>query len=71
MEEHVAEALQQRLVSRSTSPASVGFFFIEKKDGGLHPCIDYRRLNAITVRYPHPLPLVPLAIEQLRGAMLN
>ncbi|KAK3571632.1 hypothetical protein QTP86_015370 [Hemibagrus guttatus] len=38
------------------------------RGGGLRPCIDYRGLNAITVRYPYPLPLVPAALEQLRGA---
>ncbi|KAK3517060.1 hypothetical protein QTP86_004225 [Hemibagrus guttatus] len=32
------------------------------------PCIDYRGLNTITVRYPYPLPLVPAALEQLSGA---
>ncbi|KAK3572801.1 hypothetical protein QTP86_007406 [Hemibagrus guttatus] len=40
---------------------------MEKKDGVLQPCIDYRGLNAITIRYPYPLPLVPAALEQLRG----
>ncbi|KAK3510964.1 hypothetical protein QTP70_027799, partial [Hemibagrus guttatus] len=38
-----------------------------KKDGGFRPCIDYRDLNAVTVRYPYPLPLVSAALEQLRG----
>ncbi|KAK3568022.1 hypothetical protein QTP86_028613, partial [Hemibagrus guttatus] len=52
----------------STSPVAAGFFFVGKRDGGLQPCIDYRGLNAITVRYPYPLPLVPAALEQLRGA---
>ena len=28
----------------------------------------YRELNKITKRYPYPLPLVPAALEQLRGA---
>lgn len=50
MEEYVSEALQQGLMSRSTSPALAGFFFIEKKMGGLCPCIDYRGLNAVTVK---------------------
>ncbi|KAK3572154.1 hypothetical protein QTP86_022234 [Hemibagrus guttatus] len=50
----------------STSLAAAGFFFIEKKDGGLRPCIDYRGLNAITVHYPYPLPSVPATLEQLR-----
>ncbi|KAK3530869.1 hypothetical protein QTP70_003633 [Hemibagrus guttatus] len=48
--------------------AAAGFFFVGKKDGGLCPCIDYRGLNAITVCYPYPLPLVPAALKQLRGA---
>lgn len=65
MEDYVAEALQQGL--NSQSPASTGFFFIEKKvwGGGLRPCIDYQGLNAIT---QHPLLLVPAAIDQLRGS---
>ncbi|KAK3570234.1 hypothetical protein QTP86_017146 [Hemibagrus guttatus] len=50
------------------SPAAAGFFFVGKKDGGLRPCIDYRGLNAVTDRYPYLLPLVPAALEQLRGA---
>ncbi|KAK3560415.1 hypothetical protein QTP86_008458 [Hemibagrus guttatus] len=52
----------------STSPVVAGFFFVGKKDGGLRPCIDYRGLNAITVWYPYPLPLVPAALEQLQRA---
>ncbi|KAK3521344.1 hypothetical protein QTP70_003454 [Hemibagrus guttatus] len=68
MEDYIEGALAAGHIRPSTSPAAAGFFFIEKKDGGLRPCIDYRGLNAITVRYPYPLPLVPAALEQLRGA---
>ena len=32
------------------------------------PCIDYRGLNQITKTYPYPFPLIPVALEQLRGA---
>ncbi|KAK3555747.1 hypothetical protein QTP86_028976, partial [Hemibagrus guttatus] len=67
MEEYIEEALAVGHIRPSTSPAAAGFFFVGKKDGGLRPCIDYRRFNAITVRYPYPLPLVPAALEQLRG----
>ncbi len=41
-----------------------------KKDGGLRPCIDYRTLNDHTVKLPYPLPLVPSALEELRGARM-
>lgn len=37
MEEYIQEALKQKYIVPSTSPASAGFFFIEKKDGGLRP----------------------------------
>ncbi|KAK3571359.1 hypothetical protein QTP86_008895 [Hemibagrus guttatus] len=68
MDEYIKEALAPGHIHTSTSPAAAGFFFVVKKDGGLRPCIDYRGLNAITVRYPYPLPLVPAALKQLRGA---
>ncbi|KAK3571511.1 hypothetical protein QTP86_012860 [Hemibagrus guttatus] len=67
-QEYIETALDAGHIRPSTSPAAAGFFFVGKKDGGLRPCIDYRGLNAITVRYPYPLPLVPAALEQLRGA---
>ncbi|KAK3550710.1 hypothetical protein QTP70_003968 [Hemibagrus guttatus] len=68
MEEYIETSLAAGHIRPSTSPAAAGFFFVGKKDGGLRPCIDYRGLNAISVRYPYPLPLVPAALEQLRGA---
>ncbi|KAK3569830.1 hypothetical protein QTP86_005860 [Hemibagrus guttatus] len=70
MDEYIEEALSTGYIRPSTSPVAAGFFFVEKKDDGLRPCIDYRGLNALTVRYPYPLPLVPAALEQLRGAMI-
>ena len=50
------------------SPAGAGFFFVGKKYGGLRPCIDYRGLNAITVKNHYPLPLVNSAFERFQGA---
>ncbi|KAK3570134.1 hypothetical protein QTP86_012507 [Hemibagrus guttatus] len=51
MEEYIAEALSQGYIRPSTSPAASSFFFVAKKDGGLRPCIDYRALNKITVKF--------------------
>ncbi|KAK3556266.1 hypothetical protein QTP70_007071 [Hemibagrus guttatus] len=70
MEEYIEEALAQGYIHPSTSPAASSFFFVAKKDGGLQPCIDYRALNYITVKFRYPLPLVPVALEYLRGAMV-
>ncbi|KAK3513653.1 hypothetical protein QTP70_028807, partial [Hemibagrus guttatus] len=68
MEEYIKEALSQGYIRPSTSPSASSFFFVAKKDGGLRPCIDYRALNKITFKFRYPLPLVPLALERLRGA---
>lgn len=45
----------------------------EKQGGGLRPCIDYRGLNTIAVKYVYPLPLVPSALEHYtqQGFSLN
>ncbi|KAK3575091.1 hypothetical protein QTP86_020705 [Hemibagrus guttatus] len=68
MEEYIQEALAQGYIRPSTSPAASSFFFVAKKDGGLRPCIDYRALNQITIKFRYPLPLVPTALERRRGA---
>ncbi|KAK3575421.1 hypothetical protein QTP86_026500 [Hemibagrus guttatus] len=60
--------LCHRLIRPSTSPVASSFFFVTKKDGGLRHYIDYRFLNSQTVKFVHPLPLVPVAPEELRGA---
>ncbi|KAL1256449.1 hypothetical protein QQF64_011994 [Cirrhinus molitorella] len=68
MKEYIQEELKKGFIRPSTSPASAGFFFVKKKDGGLRPCIDYRGLNEVTIKYRYPLPLVPSALEHLRTA---
>ncbi len=68
MKTYIKEELAKGLIRPSTSPASAGFFFVKRKDGGLRPCIDYQGLNENTVKFRYPLPLVPSALEQLRQA---
>ncbi|XP_042592110.1 uncharacterized protein LOC122139363 [Cyprinus carpio] len=42
MDKYIRESLDAGLIRPSSSPAGAGFFFVKKKDGSLHPCIDYR-----------------------------
>ncbi|MGL6083496.1 MAG: reverse transcriptase domain-containing protein [Gammaproteobacteria bacterium] len=56
--------------SRTIYRFDAGFFFVEKKDRSLRPCIDYRILNKATVKFRYPLPLVPAALENLRQATI-
>ena len=68
MEKYLAESLAAGIIRPSSSPAGAGFFFVGKKDGTLRPCIDYRGINAMTVRNRYPLPLMDSAFELLQGA---
>ena len=44
------------------------FFFVDKKDGKLRPCQDYRALNDRTIKNTYPLPLISELIDKLKGA---
>ena len=41
---------------------------MKKKDGTLRLCIDYRKLNQVTVKNKYPLPRIDDLFDQLHGA---
>ena len=57
MDSYISDSLAAGLIRPSSSPMGAGFFFVDKKDKTLRPCIDYRGLNGITVKNKYPLPL--------------
>lgn len=68
MNNYIETSLQAGLIRPSSSPAGAGFFFVDKKDGSLRPCIDYSPLNEITIKNRYPLPLISSAFELLQDA---
>uniref|UniRef100_A0A8D0D3W8 Retrotransposon gag domain-containing protein n=1 Tax=Sander lucioperca TaxID=283035 RepID=A0A8D0D3W8_SANLU len=68
MERYIGDSLAAGIIRPSTSPVGAGFFFVDKKDKTLRPCIDFRGLNNITVKNKYPLPLINSAFEPLQGA---
>jgi hypothetical protein len=41
---------------------------VKKKDESLRLCIDYRPLNAVTIKNKYPLPRINVLFDQLVGA---
>jgi hypothetical protein len=41
-----------------------------KKDKGLRLCVDYRPLNAVTIKNKYPLPRIDILFDQLVGAQV-
>ena len=66
--EFIDEHLKSSKIRKSQSPQASPFFFVQKKDGGLCPCQDYRYLNEHTVNNVYPLPLISTLINKLKGA---
>jgi hypothetical protein len=54
----------------SSSPWGCPALFVSKKDKDLRLCVDYRPLNAITIKNKYHLPCIDLLFHQLRGAQL-
>ncbi|GJS72343.1 putative reverse transcriptase domain-containing protein [Tanacetum coccineum] len=54
----------------SVSPWGAPVLFVKKKDGSMRLCIDYRKLNRITIRNRYPLPRIDDLFDQLHGPNL-
>ena len=68
IERQVREMLSAGLIVPSTSPFASPVLLIQKKDGSWRFCVDYRRLNDLTIKNKFPMPLIEEIIEELAGS---
>ena len=66
--EHLKLMLDAGVIQPSNSPWCNAVVLVRKKDGSLHFCIDFRKLNSLTVKDSHPLPHICETLESLAGA---
>lgn len=62
--------LEQDLIERSDGTYASPILFVQKKDGSKRLCIDYRKLNAITVKDAYPLPFIDELLDAVGGARI-
>ncbi|XP_042465609.1 uncharacterized protein LOC122048066 [Zingiber officinale] len=60
------ELLDRGFIRPSVSPWGAPVLFVKKKDGSLRLCIDYRQLNAVTIKNKYPLPRIEDLFDQLK-----
>ena len=65
---HLKMMLDAGVIQPSNSPWCNAVVLVRKKDGSLHFCIDFRKLNSLTVKDSHPLPHICETLESLAGA---
>jgi hypothetical protein len=63
------DLLDKGYIRPSTSPWGCLSLFIEK-DKELRLCVDYRPLNAVTIKNKCPLPCIDIIFDQLAGAQV-
>lgn len=68
VERQVKDLLLKGFIEPSSSPYGAPVLFVPKPDGSLRMCIDYRALNAISVRNKYPLPRIDDLLDSLSGA---
>ena len=68
LKKQMEELLRKGFIRPSTSPWGAPVLFVKKKDGSLRLCVDYRRLNHVTIKNKYPLPRIEDLFDQLKGS---
>ncbi|GJR61308.1 putative reverse transcriptase domain-containing protein [Tanacetum coccineum] len=62
------ELSDRGFIRPSSSPWGAPVLFVKTKDGSFWMCIDYRKLNKLTVKNRYPLPRIDELFDQLQGS---
>jgi len=64
----IDDMLTHRIFSKSNSPWATPVVIVKKKDASNRFCLDYRKLNNITIKDNYPIPLIEETLDTLKGA---
>nr|GFA60483.1 putative reverse transcriptase domain-containing protein [Tanacetum cinerariifolium] len=62
------ELLEKGFIHQSSSPRGASVLFVKNKDGSFRMCIDYSKLNKLTVKNRYPLLRIDDLFNQLQGS---
>jgi hypothetical protein len=64
------ELLDKWYIHPSSSPWGCPALFVKTKDQSLRLCVDYRPLNAVTIKNKYQLPRIDILFDQLASARI-
>jgi hypothetical protein len=68
LKRQLADMLSKGLIRPNASPWGSPVLFVDKQDGIIRLCVDYRKLNEVTIKNKYPLPKIEDLFDQLNGA---
>jgi len=68
LKNQLKELLDKGFIRPSSSMWGCPSLFVKKKDQSLRMCVDYRPLNAVTIKNKYPLPRIDILFDQLSKA---
>jgi len=67
IDEHVQHMLEHDIIEPAASPWCSNVVMVCKQDGTMRLCVDYRKLNCLTVKDKFPLPKIDTCLDTLNG----
>lgn len=62
--------LEAKIVTTNSSSFASSVILVKKKDSTWRLCVNYRKLNDITIKNKYPIPVVEDLLDELNGANL-
>lgn len=69
LQKQIDELLKLKIIQHSVSPWGAPVLFTKKKNGSLRLCVNYRKLNAVTIKNKYLMPRIDDLYDQPRGAL--
>src|SRR6266536_5752604 len=67
MKEEIERILKEEIIKKSKSPWESPVVLVSKKDGSIRFCVDYKKVNDLTIVDAHPLLIVNDTVDKIGG----